>query len=79
MDVSVWSKKWNNIKYKVKISIEKNVSYIRKVTAVFWKQTWAELKKSNLRDAKFFSSVFLSFFFALKARLQVLKFEFCQI
>jgi len=25
------------------------------------------------------SSVFVSFFFALKARLQVLKFEFCQI
>jgi len=30
-------------------------------------------------DAKIFSSVLLSFFFARKARLQVLKFEFCQI
>jgi len=30
-------------------------------------------------DAKKFSSVFLSFFFALKAKLQVLKFEFSEI
>jgi len=28
---------------------------------------------------KIISSVFISFFFALKGRLQVLKFEFCQI
>jgi len=30
-------------------------------------------------QSKKFSSVYISFFFALKARLQVLKFEFCQI
>jgi len=34
-------------------------------------------KKSNLVDAKT-SSVFISFFFALKAGLQIFKFEFCQ-
>jgi len=37
------------------------------------------LKKSNSSDAKKTSSVFISSFFALKAILQVLKFEFCQI
>jgi len=37
-----------------------------------------ELKKSSWSVAKIFS-VFISFLFALKARLQVLKFEFCQI
>jgi len=32
---------------------------------------------SNSNDAKTILSVFISFFFALKARFQVLKFEFC--
>jgi len=36
-------------------------------------------KKSNSRNVKKFSRVFISFFFPLKARLQALKFEFCQI
>jgi len=36
-------------------------------------------KKVQLERCKKFSSVFLSFFFALKARLQILEFEFCQI
>jgi len=36
-------------------------------------------KKSNSSNAKIFLSVFLSLFFKLKAELQVLKFEFCQV
>jgi len=36
-------------------------------------------KKSNRSDGKKFTFGFKSFFFALKPRLQVLKFEFCQI
>jgi len=36
-------------------------------------------KYSNSSGAKYFLSVFIPFFFALKAELQVLKFEFCQI
>jgi len=37
-------------------------------------------KKPNSSDAEYFSSVIIiSFFFAPKARFQVLKFEFCQI
>jgi len=36
-------------------------------------------KKSNSSDAKFFSSVFIFFFFVLKAKLQALKFGFCRI
>jgi len=36
-------------------------------------------KKSNSSDTKKFLSAFLSFFSALKAELQVLKFEFCQV
>jgi len=36
-------------------------------------------KKSNSNDGKKFSFGFISFLFALKARFQVLKFEFCRI
>jgi len=36
------------------------------------------LKKSKSSDAKNFRLI-VPFFFALKVRLQVLKFEFCQI
>jgi len=36
-------------------------------------------KSHSIKRCKFFSFVFLFSFFALKARLQVLKFEFCQI
>jgi len=36
-------------------------------------------KKLNTSDAKIFSPVFIPFFFAIKAKLQVLEFEFCQI
>jgi len=36
-------------------------------------------KKSNSSDEKSFSSVFISFFFALIVKLQVLKFVFCRI
>jgi len=34
---------------------------------------------SNSSDAKIFLFVFVSFLFELKAELQLLKFEFCQI
>jgi len=33
----------------------------------------------NSSDAKKILSVFVSFFLALKSKLQVLKFEFCQV
>jgi len=36
-------------------------------------------EQSNSSEAKIFSFVFISFFFALKATLQILKFELCQI
>jgi len=37
------------------------------------------LKKLNSSDAKEFSSVIVIYIFALKARLWVLKFQFCQL
>jgi len=59
-----------------------SVAWILQVslTAVFQKQTWACTRnKSNSSDTKILSSVLVSIFFALKAKLQVLKFEFSQI
>jgi len=46
-------------------------------------QTNGRILKSKLElnsnDAKIFLSVFVFFFFKLKAELEVLKFEFCQV
>jgi len=46
-----------------------------------YSQSKLELNSKNveLKWCKIFSSVFLSFFFALKVRFQVVKFEVCQI
>jgi len=41
--------------------------------------SWTTRKKSYSSDAKISLSVFVSFFFELKAELQVLKFDFCQV
>jgi len=41
--------------------------------------SYTQKKKLNSTDMKNFLSVFISFFFTLKAKLQILKFEFCQV
>jgi len=47
--------------------------------AVFLKQTRVELEKSWTQVMQKFFSVFISFIFALKVRLQILKFDFVRL
>jgi len=60
--------------YKVK-----NLTQFERRTAVIKANLSWTRKKSNSSDVKIFLSVFVSFFFELKAELQVLKFEFYQV
>jgi len=48
-------------------------------TAVFLKQTWAKLEKSRTRVKQIIFCLCLYFSLLQKARLQALKFEFCDV
>jgi len=70
----------NKAKIKILSGINQHILTLSKknVSASFYKQTPAELKKRRTRVMqKFFVGVYI--FFALKARLHILKFESCQI